>query len=101
MPQEFDDTYSHIHHDTITEGKGESENSSDDAVTESLERGQFSMLFSGDKSQKQNVGAYLDCQHTKQDKKKTNKKNRGEVVLHAILGHHALTYRHMRLTHHC
>ena len=58
MPQESNDTYSHIHHDTIT-GRGASKKSREGTVAEDVEMGEYS---SGDKPQEQVVGADLRSQ---------------------------------------
>ena len=57
MPQESNDTYSHIHHDTIM-GRGASKKSREGTVAEDMEMGGYSMVSYGAKPQEQNVGAY-------------------------------------------
>ena len=57
MPQESSDTYSHIHHDTIT-GRGASKKSREDTVAEDMEMGGYSMLSYEAKPQEQDVGTY-------------------------------------------
>ena len=55
VPQESNDTYSHIHHDTIT-GRGASKKSREDTVAEDMEMGGYSLLSYGGKPQEQDVG---------------------------------------------
>ena len=74
MPQESNDTYSHIHHDTIT-GRGASKKSREDTVAEDMEMGGYSML-SYDKPQEQDVGAYSGSEIGEKQGKKRRKENK-------------------------
>ena len=75
MPQESNDTYSHIHHDTIT-GRGASKKSRDDTVAEDMEMGGYSMLSYGAKPQEQNVGTYPDSEVGEKQGKKRKKESK-------------------------
>ena len=72
MPQESNDTYSHIHHDTIT-GRGASKKSRD---AEDVEMGGYLMLSYGGKSQEQDVVADLGSQVGDKQGKKRKKKSK-------------------------
>ena len=78
-PQESNDTYSHIHHDTIT-GRGASKNNSknnrEDTVAEDVEMGGYSMLSYGDKPQEQDVGAYPDSEVGERQGKKRKEESK-------------------------
>ena len=74
VPQESNDTYSHIHHDTIT-GRGASKKSREDTVAEDMEMGGYSML-SYDKPQEQDVGAYSGSEIGEKQGKKRRKENK-------------------------
>ena len=74
MPQESSDTYSHIHHDTIT-GRGASKKSREDAVAEDVEMGGYSTLSYGGKPQEQNVGTYSGSEVGEKQGKKRKKEN--------------------------
>ena len=74
MPQESSDTYSHIHHDTIT-GRGASKKSREDIVAEDVEMGGYSML-SYDKPQEKDVGAYLNSEVGEKQGKKRKKESK-------------------------
>ena len=71
MPQESSDTYSHIHHDTIT-GRGASKKSREDTVAEDVEMGGYSMLSSGAKPEAYSGPAICEKQGKK--RKKESKK---------------------------
>ena len=75
MPQESSDTYSHIHHDTIT-GRGASKKSREDTVAEDVEMGEYSMLSYGDKPQEQDVGACSGSEVGEKQGKKRKKENK-------------------------
>ena len=75
MPQESSDTYSHIHHDTIT-GRGASKKSREDTVAGDVEMGGYSMLSYGDKPQDQDVGAYPDSEVGERQGKKRKKESK-------------------------
>ena len=72
MPQESSDTYSHIHHDTIT-GRGASKKSREETVAEGIE---YSMLSYGDKPQEQDVGACSGSEVGEKQGKKRKKENK-------------------------
>ena len=74
-PQESSDTYSHIHHDTIT-GRGASKKSRDNTVAEDVEMGEYSMLSYGDKPQEQVVGAYSGSEVGEKQGKKRKKESK-------------------------
>ena len=76
-PQEVEsnDTYSHIHHDTIT-GRGVSKKSREETVAEGMEMGEYSMLSYGGKPQEQDVGAYPDSEVGERQGKKRKKENK-------------------------
>ena len=76
-PQEVEsnDTYSHIHHDTIT-GRGASKKSREDTVAEDMEMGEYSMLSYGGKPQEQDVGTYLDSEVGEKQGKKRKKESK-------------------------
>ena len=76
MPQESSDTYSHIHHDTIT-GRGASKKSN--TVAEDMEMGEYSMLSYGGNPQEQNVGTYPDSEVTGEKQGKKRKKESKKV----------------------
>ena len=68
MPQESSDTYSHIHHDTIT-GRGASKKSREDTVAEDMEMGEYSMLSYGAKPGAYSVPAICEKQGKKRNVK--------------------------------
>ena len=75
IPHLSNDTYSHIHHDTIT-GRGASKKSREDTVAEDVEMGGYSMVSYGDKSQEQDVGAYSGSEVGEKQGKKRKKDNK-------------------------
>ena len=77
MPQESSDTYSHIHHDTIT-GRGASKKSREGTVAEGMEMGGYSMLSYGDKPR-----AYSSSEvcEKKEKRKKESKKMSADATV--------------------
>ena len=74
-PEESSDTYSHIHHDTIT-GRGASKKSREGTVADGMEMGEYSMLSYRDKPQEQNVGAYSGSEVGEKQGKKRKKESK-------------------------
>ena len=75
VPQESHDTYSHIHHDTIT-GRGAGKKNREDTVAEDMEIGGYSILSYGGKPQEQDVGAYSGSEVGEKQGKKRKKENK-------------------------
>ena len=78
MPQESNDTYSHIHHDTIT-GRGASKKGREETVAEDMEMGEYSILSYGDKP-----GAYSGpaiCEKQGKKRKKESKKMNADATV--------------------
>ena len=67
VPQESNDTYSHIHHDTIT-GRGANKKSREDTVAEDMEMGGYSIVSYGDKPGTYSGPAICEKQGKKESK---------------------------------
>ena len=75
VPQESNDTYSHIHHDTFT-GRGAIKKSREDTVAKDVEMGEYSMLSYGGKPLEQDVGTYPGSKVGERQGKKRKKESK-------------------------